>query len=142
MCKVRCPAGRVPRIEILTRLTVCTAPANAEAEAKNASTKTRLYPHVLLAPEVVEQWNTVLMPEINTALKHFYRKNPESVEISLESIGESPQVTKPTVLVICTSVSKVRAILKKKMGAFFEGNGALGLKVCRGQVLRSRHDGV
>lgn len=124
------------------RLTLYIAPAAAEAEAKKASAKTRLYPHVLLAPEVVEQWNTVLMPEINTALKHFYRKHPESVEISLESIGESPQVTKPTVLVICTSVSKVRAILKKKMGAFFEGNGAMGLKVCRGQVLRSRHDGV
>ncbi|KAK0738956.1 hypothetical protein B0T18DRAFT_256177 [Schizothecium vesticola] len=129
----------VPAIEPVVDV---QAPATAEAEAKKASTKTRLYPHVLLAPEVVEQWNTVLMPEINTALKHFYRKNPESVEISLESIGESPQVTKPTVLVICTSVSKVRAILKKKMGVFFEGNGALGLKVCRGQVLRSRHDGV
>lgn len=78
------------------------------------------------------------MPQINLALRHFYRKNPESVEISLESIGESPQKTKPTVLVICTSVSKVRAILKKKLGVFFDGTTEFGLKVCRGSMARSR----
>jgi hypothetical protein len=78
------------------------------------------------------------MPQINSALRHFYRKNPESVEISLESIGESPQRTKPTVLVVCTSVSKVKAILKKKLGDLFDGPAGVALKVCRGQVLRSR----
>ncbi|KAK3358079.1 hypothetical protein B0T25DRAFT_580043 [Lasiosphaeria hispida] len=116
------------------------APEVTEAPTKEPSAKTRLYPHVPLAPEVVEQWNTVLMPEINSALRHFYRKNPESVEISLESIGESPQKTKPTVLVVCTSVSKVRAILKKKLGELFDGKSSIGLKVCRGQVLRSRKE--
>ena len=80
------------------------------------------------------------MPQINSALRHFYRKNPESVEISLESIGESPQKTRPTVLVVCTSVSKVRGILKKKLGTMFDGAGGVALKVCRGQVLRSRKD--
>jgi hypothetical protein len=71
-------------------------------------------------------------------LRHFYRKNPESVEISLESIGESPQRTTPTVLVVCTSVSKVKAILKKKLGSLFDGTAGVAVKVCRGQVLRSR----
>ncbi|KAG7291305.1 hypothetical protein NEMBOFW57_001318 [Staphylotrichum longicolle] len=102
------------------------------------SKKMRLYPHIALPPEIVEKWNTVFMPQINSALRHFYRKNPESVEISLESIGESPQLTKPTVLVVCTSVSKVRAILKKKLGSLFDGTAGVALKVCRGQVLRSR----
>lgn len=79
------------------------------------------------------------MPQINLALRHFYRKHPESVEISLESIGESPQKTTPTVLVVCTSVNKVRAILNKKLGILFDGTTTnISLKVCRGSVVRSR----
>ncbi|EGS20267.1 uncharacterized protein CTHT_0040060 [Thermochaetoides thermophila DSM 1495] len=104
--------------------------------------KLRLYPHVTLPPDVVDHWNKVLMPQINSALRTFYRKHPESVEISLESIGESPQKTRPTVLVVCTSVSKVKAILRKKLGGVFDGESGIGLKVCRGQVVRSRKDVV
>ncbi|KAI0106130.1 hypothetical protein F4776DRAFT_646456 [Hypoxylon sp. NC0597] len=106
--------------------------------AKDARPKLRLYPQVPLSTEAIEQWHSTLMPQINLALRHFYRKNPESVEISLESIGESPQKTKPTVLVVCTSVSTVRAILKKKLGVFFDGSTGFGLKVCRGSMVRSR----
>ncbi|KAJ4391662.1 hypothetical protein N0V93_005281 [Gnomoniopsis smithogilvyi] len=106
------------------------------------STKSRLYPHTALPPEAVEHWNTVLMPQINQALRHFYRKNPESVEISLESIGDSSKETKPTVLVICTSVSKVKGILRRKMGALCDGTTGYALKVCRGHVLRSRGEGT
>ena len=98
----------------------------------------KLYPHVPLAPDVVEKWNTIFMPQINSALRGFYKKHPESVEISLESVGPSPLATKPTVLVVCTSVGKVRAILKKRLGDLFDGPSGIGLKVCRGQVLRSR----
>ncbi|KAI1644057.1 uncharacterized protein F4817DRAFT_230071 [Daldinia loculata] len=111
---------------------------NTSDRPKDTRPKLRLYPQVPLSSETIEQWHSTLMPQINLALRHFYRKNPESVEISLESIGESPQKTKPTVLVICTSVSKVRAILKKKLGVFFDGTTEFGLKVCRGSMARSR----
>ncbi|KAL2123573.1 hypothetical protein VTJ04DRAFT_4028 [Mycothermus thermophilus] len=110
----------------------------SSAPAPRPKKKLRLYPHVPLPPDVVDRWNTVLMPQINTALRHFYRKHPESVEISLESIGESPQTTRPTILVVCTSVGLVKAILHKKLGSLFDGTAGVGLKVCRGQVLRSR----
>jgi hypothetical protein len=100
--------------------------------------KTKLYPHIPLPPEAVDKWNTILMPQINHALRHFYRKHPESVEISLESVGPSPAHTKPTVLVVCTSVGKVRAILKKRVGELFDASTGFSLKVCRGHVLRSR----
>lgn len=100
--------------------------------------KMRLYPHVPLPPDVIDKWNTILMPQINQALRHFYRKHPESVEISLESVGSSPHATQPTVLVVCTSVGKVRAILKKRLGELFDGTTGFALKVCRGHVLRSR----
>lgn len=114
-----------------------TTAKDAEKPDSKSEGKLRLYPHVALPPDVVEKWNTILMPQINHALRHFYRKNPESVEISLESIGSSPQKTQPTVLVVCTSVGKVRAILKKRLGDLFDGTG-FSLKVCRGHVLRSR----
>ncbi|CEJ82437.1 hypothetical protein VHEMI02499 [[Torrubiella] hemipterigena] len=100
--------------------------------------KLKLYPNVPLSPEAVEKWNTILMPQINQALRGFYRKNPESVEISLESVGPDAQSTRPTVLVVCTSVGKVRAILKKRLGDLFDGSTGFGLKVCRGHMLRSR----
>lgn len=100
--------------------------------------KLKLYPNVPLSTEAVEKWNTILMPQINQALRGFYRKNPESVEISLESVGPDAQSTRPTVLVVCTSVGKVRAILKKRLGDLFDGTTGFGLKVCRGHMLRSR----
>jgi hypothetical protein len=83
------------------------------------------------------------MPQVDSALRSFYRKNAkETVEISLESIGESPLRTQPTVLVICTSVNKVRHILKRKLGALFDGPSGFALKVCQGRVVRSRNTGV
>ncbi|KAI1739680.1 hypothetical protein F4680DRAFT_466192 [Xylaria scruposa] len=106
---------------------------------KDKQPKLRLYPQIPLPAEIVDQWNEIIMPQINLALRHFYRKHPESVEISLESIGESPQKTTPTVLVVCTSVNKVRAILNKKLGILFDGTTTnISLKVCRGSVVRSR----
>ena len=100
--------------------------------------KTRLYPNIPLPESAIEQWNTFIMPQVNSALRSFYKKNPESVEISLESIGESPHDARPTVLVVCTSVAKVRAILKKKLGGLFDGSTQFSLRVCKGQVFRSR----
>jgi hypothetical protein len=111
-----------------------TKPQRAEKE------KLRLYPQVPLPPEAVEKWNTVLMPRINLALRQFYRKHPESVEISLESIGTTPHTTKPTVLVVCTSVSKVRTILSRKVADLFDTKSSFALKVCKGKVLRARKD--
>ncbi|KAH7329558.1 hypothetical protein B0I35DRAFT_420429 [Stachybotrys elegans] len=111
---------------------------DATSKPTKSEAKIRLYPQVPLPPEAVEKWNKILMPQINHALRHFYRKNPESVEISLESVGPSPSKTQPTVLVVCTSVGKVRAILKKRLGELFDGSTGFALKVCRGHVLRSR----
>ncbi|TQV92515.1 hypothetical protein V2A60_007196 [Cordyceps javanica] len=114
-----------------TQFMACVKPVSKEPKLK-------LYSQVPLPAEAVEKWNTILMPQINQALRHFYRKHPESVEISLESIGLSPQQTEPTVLVVCSSVGKVRAILKKRVGDLFDGSTGFALKVCRGHVLRSR----
>ncbi|KAK1987759.1 HET-s/LopB domain-containing protein [Colletotrichum cereale] len=122
------------------RVTAAATELPAETKAaKPPSPKTRLYPQIPLPPDAVERWNTLVMPQVNQALGHFYRKHrEESVEVSLESIGSHPTRTQPTVLVVCTSVSKVKAILTRKLGELFDGKSGFGLKVCRGQVMRSR----
>ncbi|KAG6104235.1 hypothetical protein E4U31_002149 [Claviceps sp. LM219 group G6] len=100
--------------------------------------KMRLYPHVPIPPDIINKWNDILMPQVNQTLRQFYRNHPESVEISLESVGPNPHETKPTVVVICSSVGKVRAILKKRLGELFDETTGFALKVCRGHIVRSR----
>ncbi|KFY30411.1 hypothetical protein V493_01905 [Pseudogymnoascus sp. VKM F-4281 (FW-2241)] len=97
--------------------------------------KSRRFPNNEIIQEHLDRWHDTLMPQINHALRGFYRKYPESVEISLESIGETPQKTKPTILVVCTSVGKVKSILKRH---FSYDSTTYGLMVCRGKVMRSR----
>ncbi|KAI9731261.1 MAG: hypothetical protein M1818_007886 [Claussenomyces sp. TS43310] len=97
--------------------------------------KLRLFPTAKIEQQHLDYWHAVIMPRINHALRGFYRKYPESVEISLESIGETASKTKPTILVVCTSVGKVRGILRKH---FVYDSSTYGLMVCRGQVFRSR----
>ncbi|KAM0281425.1 hypothetical protein ACHAQH_003548 [Verticillium albo-atrum] len=126
----------VPVVESEKTLLVKRETELEKPSAKPA--KQRLYPNVPLAPDAIEKWHTTIMPQVNQALRHFYRKYPETVEISLESIGVSAQKTKPTVLVVCTSVSKVKAILKRKLGEVFETGNEFGLKVCKGQIVLSR----
>ena len=106
---------------------------------KPSKPRFRTYPAIRISQEHLDYWHTGLMPHLNHVLHGFYKKYPESVEISLESIGESSTNTKPTILVICTSVNKVRSILKKSL---VYDKSIYGLKVCRGKVVRSRRHGV
>ncbi|EKD21155.1 het-s domain containing protein [Drepanopeziza brunnea f. sp. 'multigermtubi' MB_m1] len=102
---------------------------------ENPRSKLRTFPSVRIDQERLDFWHSGLIPHINHVLRNFYKKYPESVEISLESIGESPSRTQPTILVICTSVNKVRSILGKSL---VYDRATYGLKVCRGKVVRSR----
>lgn len=113
--------------------------APVQQALKPSKPKLRTYPAIRISQEHLDYWHTGLMPHINHVLRGFYKKYPESVEISLESIGESSTTTKPTILVICTSVNKVRSILKKSL---VYDKSTYGLKVCRGKVVRSRKNGV
>lgn len=113
--------------------------AIAPAPIQKSKPKLRTYPAIRISPEHLYFWHTDLIPHINYALRNFYKKYPESVEISLESIGDSAGNTKPTILVICTSVHLVRNILKKSL---VYDKTAFGLKVCRGKVVRSRKRGL
>ncbi|KAG9242839.1 hypothetical protein BJ878DRAFT_568980 [Calycina marina] len=120
---------------VWSRNQVSKPPAPVQELPSNVKSKLRAYPAIRINQEHLNFWQTGLMPHINHTLKGFYRKHPESVEISLENIGESPTTTKPTILVICTNVSKVRSILKKSL---VYDTSVFGLKVCRGRIVRSR----
>lgn len=71
----------------------------------------RLYPGVPVPAECVLESNTFLMPRVNLTLAEVYRKDPESVQTSLESIGPAPNQTPPTVLAVRGAMQKVRAKL-------------------------------
>lgn len=114
-------------------------PSTPVQSVQSSKPKLRTYPSIRINQEHLNYWHTGLMPHINHVLRGFYKKYAESVEISLESIGESPTTTKPTILVICTSVNKVRSILKKSL---VYDKSIYGLKVCRGKVVRSRKQGA
>jgi len=108
---------------------------NEKPQASAPRQRLRLFVSVGLEQRHLDYWHTVLMPNINHTLRSFYRKYPESVEISLESIGETANTTRPTMLVVCTSVGKVRSILRK---SFVYDSSTYGLMVCKGKVFRSR----
>ena len=130
-----------PLIEPLPKVTDVTGAEDLKLkERATPRERLRLYPHVEIPKEAIDKWNKVVMPSINMALRSFYRKNPESVELSLEAVGPSPHAVKPTVLVVCTSVGKVKSILSRKMADLVDGSLGFGLKVCRGKVIRSRGD--
>lgn len=97
----------------------------------------RLYPGVPLPPESVREWNTVLMRRMELVLTEIFRNDPRSVEISLESIGPSPEQAVPTVLVICSPVRRVKATLKKNAGFLFGPHARYPLKVCKGSFAQS-----
>lgn len=115
------------------------APISSSLQKPSTKPKLCTYPSIRIKQEHLDFWHNGLVPHINHVLRHFYKTHPESVEISLESIGASPSTTKPTILVICTSVTKVRSILKKHL---VYDKSIFGLKVCLGKVVRSRKHSV
>ncbi|EDO03927.1 hypothetical protein SS1G_06408 [Sclerotinia sclerotiorum 1980 UF-70] len=116
-----------------------TEKKSSAIEPIKSKPKLKTFPAIRISQEHINFWHTNIMPHVNHVLRSFYKKYPESVEISLESVGESSTKTKPTILVICTSVSKVRSILKKSL---VYDKATYGLKVCRGKVVRARNNGV
>ncbi|KAB8301614.1 hypothetical protein EYC80_003455 [Monilinia laxa] len=112
---------------------------SSAVEPIKSKPKLKTFPAIRISEEHINFWHTNIMPHVNHVLRSFYKKSPESVEISLESVGESSARTKPTILVICTSVNKVRSILKKSL---VYDKATYGLKVCRGKVIRARNNGV
>jgi hypothetical protein len=122
-------------LELAKLMMIIVAPEVKEVTSPRP--KMRIFRSIKVSQEHLDYWHDVLMQQINHALRGFYRKYPESVEISLESIGENPQNTKPTILVVCTSVGRVRSILKR---SFVYDSSTYGLLVCKGRILRSRKD--
>ncbi|KAH8805522.1 hypothetical protein F5884DRAFT_448822 [Xylogone sp. PMI_703] len=125
------------RVDTLERKDISASiPPPSKALQQPASRpKLRTFPSIRIGQEHLNYWHSYLMPQINHVLGGFYKRHPESVEISLESIGETAMQARPTILVICTSVNKVRSILKKSL---VYDKATYGLKVCRGKVVRSR----
>jgi hypothetical protein len=93
----------------------------------------RKWNNVDIPQEHLDQWNNILMPKISKLLQKALGPSRESCSASLMMIGSSPQVAKTTICIQCTSVEKVRDILKKHLKC----KSGWELLVLKGDVRRS-----
>lgn len=99
-----------------------------------ARPKLRLFP-LKFTPEIVDEWHSVMLPRLERLMERALRDSEETVSIDLVAIGEVLEKAKPTVLVTCSSVAKVRAILGRR---FRYDENVYDLKVRRGKIRRSK----
>ncbi|KAF2715473.1 hypothetical protein K504DRAFT_457635 [Pleomassaria siparia CBS 279.74] len=96
--------------------------------------KLRLHP-VKFPPIIVDDWHTKMLPRLERLLERALKDSDETVSIDLVAIGESQATARPTILVTCSSVAKVKTILSRRFR--FDEN-VFDLKVRRGKVRRSK----
>ncbi|KAL8740058.1 MAG: hypothetical protein Q9190_007198 [Brigantiaea leucoxantha] len=84
-------------------------------------------------PAVVEaHWHQHLAPKLNRMFSHLDRWESYSIETFMA--GETAEMAKPTIYMVCNSVEKARKVLQyvNKDQGFFD------IKVTRGQIMRSK----
>jgi len=87
------------------------------------------------APVVVDEWHTTMLPRIERLLERALKESDETVSIDLVAIGETQEKSRPTILITCSSVTKVKTILSRR---FRYDASVYDLKVRRGKIRRSK----
>ncbi|KAI9888676.1 MAG: hypothetical protein M1814_006531 [Vezdaea aestivalis] len=97
--------------------------------------KARLRVHPLkLSPQDLDLWHDSLLPKLEKILTKTLKESNETVTIDLINIGETPILAKNTIMVTCTSVNKVKSLLKRR---FKPNSVPFEFKVRRGKLHRS-----
>lgn len=96
--------------------------------------KLRLHP-VKFTPIIVDEWHTTMLPRLERLIERALKDSDETVSIDLVAIGETQEKARPTILITCSSVAKIKAILSRRFR--FDDN-VFDLKVRRGKVRRSK----
>ncbi|KAI9665423.1 MAG: hypothetical protein M1829_005702 [Trizodia sp. TS-e1964] len=95
--------------------------------------KLRAYP-LKISPEQLVQWHQSILPSLERILERALRDSTETVSIDLIGMGETAITARPTIFIACTSVGKVKGVLKKR---FKDSENIFDLVVRRGKVRRS-----
>lgn len=99
-----------------------------------ARPKLRLHP-AKFSDKIVNEWHETMLPRLERLIERALRDCDETVSIDLVAIGETQDKARPTILVTCSSVAKVKAVLQRRFG--YDAK-IYDLKVRRGRVRRSK----
>ena len=99
-----------------------------------ARAKIRLHP-VKFPPSIVEEWHTNMLPRLERLIERALKESDETISIDLVAIGDTQATVRPTILVTCSSIAKVKTLLDRR---FRYDKTIFDLKVRRGKVRRSK----
>jgi hypothetical protein len=96
----------------------------------------KMYLHpVNFNTSIVTEWHTRLLPRLERLIARALKDSDETVSIDLVAVGETAETARPTIMVTCNSVPKVKAMLERK---FSFDKDQFDLRVRRGKVSRSK----
>jgi hypothetical protein len=91
--------------------------ANADQEKSGAEkpgkSKREEFPDVKLPQDILDHWQSTMCVQIQNLVERALRGLPEASSIRLCPYGESRETARPTLIVGCTSTSKVKHALKR-----------------------------
>ncbi|KZF21693.1 hypothetical protein L228DRAFT_239646 [Xylona heveae TC161] len=99
--------------------------------------KIKVYP-ARVTPELLSDWHENLLPRLERILEKTVKDPCETVSMDLVSAGESKETAKPTIVVTCSSVVKVKAVLSRRLKY---DKSKYELRVRKGKVRRSKAPG-
>jgi len=99
-----------------------------------ARAKIRLHP-VKFPPSIVDEWHANMLPRLERLIERALKESDETISIDLVAIGDTQATARPTVLVTCSSIAKVKTLLDRR---FRYDKTIFDLKVRRGKVRRSK----
>ncbi|CBX96056.1 hypothetical protein LEMA_P032080.1 [Plenodomus lingam JN3] len=94
----------------------------------------RMFP-VLFPPPIVKEWHSTMLPRLERLIERVFKESDETISIDLVAIGDTPEKSRPTVFVTCSSVVKMKALLSRR---FRYDEAVYDLKVRRGKIRRSK----
>ncbi|KAF2004023.1 hypothetical protein P154DRAFT_519611 [Amniculicola lignicola CBS 123094] len=96
--------------------------------------KLRLHP-VKFPDSIVDEWSNNMLPRLERLLERALKDSDETVSIDLVAVGETLATARPTIMITCASIQKVKAVLARR---FRYDNNMFDLKVRRGRIRRSK----
>lgn len=94
----------------------CKARLDAQRQSnKQSKPKREEFPDVKLPEDVIAHWQNTMCVQLQSLVERALKGLPETSSIRLCSYGESRETARPTLIVGCTSTSKVKHALKKHL---------------------------
>ena len=108
------------------------APRTEDSPSKSRP-KMRIHP-VKISSEQLDEWHHKLLPRLQRLVEKTLTNSKETFTIDLMCVGETVQMSRPTIFVTCASVGPVKTVLSRR---FKFDKSAFGLKVRAGKLRRS-----